>query len=211
MSIREMMDRDLKKISNDVMSLMNNQRKYVKRIEQALIVPAQAEIGKAFVDETQYEDWKKFTKKYSSVTRNGTHRKYIVLETLGILIDIERNGIEHAVTSLANVHCPFDEVVHSVVKYSKYGKEYMKEVLRQYSAALDVYPSLKKTLKMDKKISPNRDEYNQKGMQEALEFLEEVYSNLPKKSRFTEVIETEVGFLKEIQQIRNEKKNVVKR
>lgn len=212
MSVKDMgLDRELEAMSSNVLYMMKNYHKIARRIEKALLIPAHIEYGKAFVDESQVDSWEKFVKKYNSLTRKGNKSKTLILETMALLYTIENDGVERAVEDLSLIRGETDQTIHAIVKYSKYGEEFLKEVFKQHPDILTTYPTLNKTMKLEKTVSENRDEYNKNGGSEAIEFLEKAYGSLSKNAPYRELIDYELELLKNVQQVRNEKKNNVQR
>jgi len=168
----------LSRQTREVIGMIKQSRKdneaKLKELTKTIEKPVLQMIGKAFVDETQYEDFVKLIK-YNPLTPKGARRERVACLTVGILENIELVGIQEAIKALDPMSYKTQgEAVYNVAKYVRNKDDFINEVFKQYPDLLspDFNPYLFKTLKLRSLVSYDRDEYNKNGINEAIKTLE---------------------------------------
>lgn len=200
--MKDLYEEELKRKHQEVISLMNNQHKQSEILLRKIIAPMWQVEGKAFIDETQQASWDALVKKEAKISKNYGS---LIAESLKVMRSIEINGVDAAIRDLVDLESDLSKVVAIVNRFSIKGNEFTKTLVENNPKILKVYPELSKIVKKNSSVSSeNRDAYNKKGLEEAIEYIDVLVSDLKVKDMIKQAIVSENEELKNIATKRNE-------
>jgi hypothetical protein len=193
-------EKELQEKQKEVIALIKGLAKKDEMMLKNLVAPIYMVEGSAFVDQTQQASWNALVKKYTKVNKNYGG---LIDESLRVMRTIELKGIDHAIRELVDLESDVSKVVAVVNKYSKHGSEFTSTLVRNNPKIVEIYPPIARVAKKEPvKASSDRDEYNDKGLTESIEYMSNLIENLNVDERIKEAIALERDELKGIQEKR---------
>ena len=200
--MKDLYEEELKRKHDEVIGLMKNHHKQSEMLLKKIISPMWQIEGKAFIDETQQTSWNALVKKEVKLSKNYGS---LIGESLKVMRSIELKGVDAAIRDLVDLESDLGKVVAVVNRYSKKGNEFAKTLVENNPKIVRVYPELLRVVKKNSSVSSdNRDEYNKKGLQEAIEYIDVLVADLKVKEMIKQSIVSESEELKNIASKRNE-------
>ena len=198
--VSKMYEEELQKKADEVISLMKGLAKKDEMMLRNLVAPIYIVEGAAFVDETQQTSWNALVKKHTKVNKNYGG---LIDESLRVMRAIEIKGIDGAIRELVDLESDVSKVVAVVNKYSRHGNDFAKALVSNNPKIVEVYPALNRIVKKGPgKVSSNRDEYNNNGLNDAISYMSNLVSTLNVDQKIKDSILYEQSELKDIKEKR---------